>query len=133
MSKFREWSDPRNLIPEKFNPLKVPRINAKLDKWRDAWNKLRLPTTKRSPFRLWVSGQLLNPVGIELSDLDIDMYATEGIVDNSINEGDRPIFEAPNVISEECQRELYEHIPEQWSSDNYGIDIYCGALRTNEQ
>ena len=23
MSKFRGWSDPRNLIPAKFNPLKV--------------------------------------------------------------------------------------------------------------
>ena len=109
----------------------LAKINEKLEIWRDAWCRHRMRTTKSTPLRLWVAGQLQNPTGIMLSDEDISHYGTEGYdnVDDTLFEENRPIFEPPaNVVSEECLRDLSSQIPTFWTSQNHGIDIYIQAL-----
>ena len=41
----------------------LPRINEKLELWRNTWARHRVRTIRSSPLRLWVAGQLQNPVG----------------------------------------------------------------------
>lgn len=109
----------------------MPKINEKLKIWRDAWSRHRMRTTKSSPLRLWVAGQLQNPIGITLNNEAISHYGTEGHDDarDTLFEESRPIFEAPsNVVSEECLQVLSDQIPASWNSQNHGIDIYLRAL-----
>ena len=46
----------------------LPKINEKLKIWNKAWATHRMRTTKTSPLKLWISGQMNNQVGIELTD-----------------------------------------------------------------
>ena len=39
-------------------------INRRLNLWTTAWSGHKIGTVKYSPFILWTSGQLQNPVGI---------------------------------------------------------------------
>ncbi|CAH3020428.1 unnamed protein product, partial [Porites evermanni] len=48
--------------------------------WRNAWSRHCMRTVK-SPIRLWVSGQLQNPVVIELSSAELQSYGAEGVLD----------------------------------------------------
>ena len=59
----------------------LPKINEHLNVWKKAWENHRMRTTKTSPRRLWVSGQLNNPVGIELTDEELQFYGIEGNID----------------------------------------------------
>lgn len=64
-------------------------------------------TTKSSPIRMWVSGQLQNPLGIELVGSVIDNYGVEGIIDNAREDESerRPILQSLAVtLTEECIR-----------------------------
>lgn len=76
----------------------LPKINEKLELWRNAWSRHRIRTVKSSPIRLWVSGQLQNPVGIELSIAELQSYDAEGVLDEERVENRRPIFEAPGAL-----------------------------------
>ena len=58
----------------------LPKINEKLELWRNAWSRHCMRTVK-SPIRLWVSGQLQNPVVIELSSAELQSYGAEGVLD----------------------------------------------------
>ena len=42
----------------------LPIINARLNFWNNAWMTQRMRTTKTSPLKLWVAGQMNNPLGI---------------------------------------------------------------------
>ena len=55
----------------------LPKINEKLELWRNAWCRHRLRAMKSSPLGVWVAGQLQNPVGIED---DLEHYGVEGVL-----------------------------------------------------
>ena len=72
-------------------------IQEKLEIWSRAWSQLRIRTTKSLPIRMWIAGQLQNPVGIELGHNEIDCYGTEGFInyDDDVEDGSgRPIFDS---------------------------------------
>ena len=61
-------------------------------------------TTKSSPVQMWISGQLQNPCGLELSADDMEYYGVEGVVhDDRDGSGSRPIvYPLSGVVSEQC-------------------------------
>jgi hypothetical protein len=104
-----------------------PKINEKLETWRNAWARHKIRTTRSSPMQMWLSGQLQNPVGVDnINTADITMYGVEGNIgeeDENVNE--RPIFDPPQVdLSESCLQEMADRVPSTWTSDNYGIDKF---------
>ena len=44
----------------------LPVINDELKVWTSTWSRDRLRTTRSLPIRIWISGQLQSPLGIEL-------------------------------------------------------------------
>ena len=74
-------------------------INEKLELWRNAWSKHRIRTVRSSPIHLWVSGQLLNPVGIDLYRGELDCYGVA----------------APVTLSNHCSQILRSQIPTKWT------------------
>lgn len=107
----------------------LPRINEKLELWRNAWSRHRMRTVRSSPLRLWIAGQLQNPVGTEISSSDLQYYGAEGVVQYESNGDGRPIFEFPtNLLSVNCSQSLRNDIPPNWTSANYGIEVYLQAL-----
>ena len=109
----------------------LPKIQEKLDIWNRAWSQHRMRTTRSSPIRLWVAGQLQNPVGIELRSEDIPYYGVEGFInDNEVGfDSDRPVFDPPSFqLSNNCRQQLNIEISPTWTSSNFGIDLYLKAL-----
>ena len=107
----------------------LPQINKKLDMWRTAWSTHRICTT---PLRLWLSGPLNNPIGIELTnDTDIMNYGVDGAVpqEHESGQGDRrPIFEAPTrFLESQCLEILNDSIMTNRNEN------YLSALRIIEQ
>ena len=106
----------------------LPKINEKLELWRNVWSTHRVRTMKSSPLRVWVAGQLQNPVGIESDIADVDHYGVEGVLHVERDEDSRPIFEAPYTIRGDCLQSLAHQVPPGWNSTNYGIEVYLQAL-----
>ncbi len=107
----------------------LPKINNQLEVWKQAWSTHRIRTTRSSPLRMWVAGQLQNPMGIELTIDEIDNYGADGNIDDSTEDNERPIFYPPSfVVPEACQHILDNEAPATGSSTNFGIDIYLSAL-----
>eukprot|EP00794_Sanderia_malayensis_P012464 gene12464-13752_t len=108
-------------------------VNEKLSIWRQAWANHRMRTIKTSPLKLWVSGQMQNPVGVELEDADLEYYGVEGIVEDETvpanNNGGRPIFAAPDLLSDELLDHLNMNVPRNLFSDNHGIVMYLRVLQ----
>ena len=76
----------------------MTQINAKLQIWSNAWCNHRMRTTRTSPLRLWVAGQLHNPMGIDDPvDIDPAYYGLEGVIEEA-EESDRPIYEPPTTF-----------------------------------
>eukprot|EP00112_Aurelia_sp_Birch-Aquarium-sp1_P022602 Seg6421.1 transcript_id=Seg6421.1/GoldUCD/mRNA.D3Y31 product="hypothetical protein" protein_id=Seg6421.1/GoldUCD/D3Y31 len=109
----------------------LPEINNRLLIWREAWSSHRMRTIKTSPLRLWISGQMQNPSGIQMSHEELEFYGTEGIIEDDSNEpheGGRPIFYAPDVLSDELLQHLHASVPQNLLNHNHGIDMYQTAL-----
>ena len=106
------------------------KIQEKLDIWSRAWSQHRMRTTKSSPIRMWVAGQLQNPVGIELRSEAIPHYGIEGFINDDDDDGSgRPIFDPPSFqLSDNCRQQLNIEIPSAWTSSSFGIDLYLKAL-----
>ena len=105
-------------------------INNKLHIWQKAWANHRMRRTKTSPLRLWIAGQVQNPVGLDIPVNDLEHYGVEGDINNE-NEGDRPIFSPPVVeFSESCLAELNAVAP---NPSNYLIDQYMTNLEIIER
>ena len=84
-------------------------------------------TVKSSPLILWSSGQLQNPVGIQLSETELLEYELEGQINlNNTEEGGRPIF-APisHLINEQSRQALREV---NLTHENFGINDYLKFL-----
>ena len=105
----------------------LPKINEKLRTWQKAWSRHRIRTVRSSPFRLWLAGQMQDPVGPEVSTLDLNNYGVEGIVnDDQDNRGSRPVFcSLATEIDEQCKTELYS---KRYTTLNYGIEDFKTAV-----
>ncbi|XP_057295760.1 uncharacterized protein LOC130624204 [Hydractinia symbiolongicarpus] len=104
----------------------MPLIVAKLEWWRQAWSTHRLRTVNSSPIRLWVSGQMTNPVGIAPHEVD-QLYGVEGYLSTEEEEpegNERPIFVFHQQISQNCFQELSETITDDSKHENSGINSY---------
>ena len=106
----------------------LPKINDKLQIWRNAWAKHRMRTTKTSPLKLWIAGQTNNPIGLNI--IDVDSYGVEGIIDtdDDIFEGGRPIFTAPNLLNENIITILEHNLNSENNEDANGIEKYLKTL-----
>ena len=106
----------------------LPKINEKLEVWRNAWSKHRMRTVKSSPIGLWVSGQFQNPIGIDIPSTELQFYGVDGDLHDDRDEDTRPIFNAPVTLSNHCSQILSSQIPSHWTSANYGVEVYLQAL-----
>ena len=109
----------------------LSRINEKICVWNNAWASHRMRTIKTSPLKLWISGQMLNPVGIELGNEELEFYGVEGPLDGP-DEGTRPIFSAPNRLNNELVHRLHDLVVESdhetEHNKTHGIALYLKVL-----
>ena len=91
----------------------LPRINEKLELWRNAWAKHRIKTVRSCPLRLWTARHLQNPVGTDVSSCDLEYYDVAGVMQDESSGDGRPIFVFPaNLLSVNyCLQSLRNHIP----------------------
>ena len=126
-------------ILDPFNDLNIaalhyvflPEINNRFLIWREAWSNHRMRTIKTSPLRLWIAGQMQNPSGIQMTNEELEYYGAEGIIEDDSNEpdeGGRPIFYAPDVLSDELLQHLNASVPHNLLNQNHGIEMYQTAL-----
>ena len=103
-------------------------IDRRLQIWNTAWSGHRIRTVKSTPLQLWMSGQIQNPVGIQIPPTDLQNYGVEGHVDDTdVEYDDRPIFEPVMLsISEHCRAALREEFMQ--TNANFGIDDYNKCL-----
>ena len=87
--------------------------------------------TKISPFRLWISGQLQNPVGADIPPENLELYGVEGNVEDDNIENERPIFVSPTdgVLDEDILECLHAQIPLNDFPANYDINDYVAAVQ----
>lgn len=102
----------------------LPRINQKLEIWQQTWSNHRMRTTKRSPLQLWLSSQIQNPVGLEISEDLLVYYGAEGLINDDEQQMDeRPVLNPPMVeLSDDCLAQLQSDVPENSVASNFGID-----------
>lgn len=56
-----------------------------------------------------MAGQYQNPVGIDISEEDVEYYGVEGEISSENDEDSRPIFESPDVLRESVQLDHANH------------------------
>ena len=77
----------------------LPRINEKLELWRNAWAKHRIKTVRSCPLRLWTARHLQNPVGTDVSSCDLEYYDVAGVMqDESSVMVDQYLFSQPTYL-----------------------------------
>ncbi|XP_060565008.1 uncharacterized protein LOC132724202 [Ruditapes philippinarum] len=105
-------------------------INKRLHLWRSTWNSHRIRTVKSSPLKLFTAGMLNNPPAEPALDIGIRQINDS---DSEVDSPDeyhmsRPLVRFPNLnLSEECLSQLDEECPQDWTSDNHGIDVLMKA------
>lgn len=88
----------------------------------------RMRTTRSSPIKMCVAGQLQNPTGVELDSEDIADYGTKGFI-NGTAEDNRPIFLPLSFhVSEACRQKLIQEVPQLLTSANFGIGFFLKAV-----
>ena len=107
----------------------LSKINEKLTVWRNAWANHRMRTIKTSPLKLWVSGQMQNPLGVELSSNELEHYGSEGYTDqDEVNQSGRPIFSAPEFLTDDLLNKLNASVPAELFFENYGIEMFIQVV-----
>ena len=56
-----------------------------------------MKATKTSPLSLWISGQLQNPIGVDIPPENLELYGIEGNVEDDCIEDERPTFVSHTV------------------------------------
>ena len=103
----------------------LPKVNEKLQIWREAWANHRMRTTKTSPLKLWVSRQMNNLIGEELSPQDMECYGIDGYLDEiGAKDGERPIFSELYTFNEQIFARLENEIDKNLYLDDSGITMY---------
>ncbi|KAH3781721.1 hypothetical protein DPMN_159625 [Dreissena polymorpha] len=101
----------------------MQKINEKLKIWKDAWNTHRLRTVGASPLKLWTSGMINSPVPSQ------DTVSADNDDMGIVSDISRPIFGRTEVqISDTCCSALARECPKDWSSSNYGIELFEKAI-----
>ncbi|KAK3084140.1 hypothetical protein FSP39_008884 [Pinctada imbricata] len=123
--------NPNHLLALQY--IYIESINMKLSIWTRAWDGHRMRTTRSSPLALWISGQLQNPVGIELDNHQLEQYGVEGVITTDhpeVEDGERPIFGPISlVLSDNCKETLASEVPSPRFDVNFGIDDYRTCVR----
>ena len=104
----------------------LKRINGRLDLWSYAWNNHRIRAVKSTPLRLFTAGMLNNAP----AEPDHNQHVDTEVDDNYNQDGfdQRPIFAFQNLhLSTDCLALLEEQCPQDWVSDNHGIDVFLKA------
>lgn len=110
----------------------LPKINEKLQIWREAWANHRMRTTKTSPLKLWVSGQMNNLIGEELAPQDLESYGLDGYLDEiNTQDGQRPIFSELYRFNEQIFARLENEIDKNLYDDDSGITMYICVRDTS--
>ena len=109
-----------------------PLINDKLDAWRQAWSKHRMPTIKTYPIRLQVSGQMNSTLDDDVNPEQLLHYNVERIVDgndNEIADNDHPILCSSNaeILTNHVLSKLQREVPFQSHPEDYGIESFIKA------
>ena len=101
------------------------RINCYI--WESAWAHHRIRTVRATPAQLWLSGQISNPVGIDI--VPEPVFGPEDSPDDGNHEqsdGEWPIIlQLLASLPEACQNKLGS---ETWTQTNHGLDDYLKAL-----
>ena len=108
-------------------------INCKLKLWQKAWSNHRMRTVRSSLLRLWVAGQVQNPVGFELSADELRWYGAGDLEDIGVGkaESDRPIFAPPILeFTVDCMTELNSI---RSSQGDYNVGRYMKTHEIIEQ
>ena len=101
------------------------KINKKLCIWKEAWASHRLRTVRTSPLQLYTSSMINNPVN---DNEFMEEDDTSGL-DIETDTDTRPIVESIQLHFGERIKQTLEHrCPEDWYSDNFGIDIFLRAV-----
>lgn len=66
---------------------------------------------KSSPLRVWVAGQLQNPVGVEDNFGGVELNGVKGVFHDRRDEDGRPIFEMPYALSNHCLESHRNQVP----------------------
>lgn len=113
----------------------LPKINEKLNIWQETWSRHKLRTVKTSPLCLWTAGNINNLITFQLDDpanYGVDSTVDDNEIESNHERADlnpRVSFSSDIIpVSERCQEQLILHCPSDWTSSNYGTDIYCTAL-----
>ena len=86
-------------------------------------------TIKTSPKKLWISGQMNNPVGIEFSQEELQFYGVQGPLNDTDKntQGNRPIFSPPLVIGGELRCCLDNEIDNHLFEKDHGISMFLSV------
>ena len=116
------------------------KINANLNLWREVWSRHRLRTAKSSPQRLFISGLVTCPVEIPISENEIDLYGSEGFINENLDVNDteggdsRPIFNSVEIqLSDACRNELDLILSTHTTFENHGIDLFVMVVDALER
>ena len=105
----------------------ISKINERLQTWQGAWNHHRIRTVNSTPMRLYIAGMMDNlsaQAYYDLPNIDAD-FSSE---DEMEPLGNRPaIASLQTVVDENRMRRLREQCPQNWASENHGIDIFLTA------
>lgn len=104
----------------------LEKINEKLEIWMNAWARHRVRTVRNSPLKLFTAGAANCPVVVPLAN-DVNDEIVDS--DATLFDDTRPYLDSLNLqISDECAQELEFNCPKDWSSNNFGTDVYLKAL-----
>lgn len=101
-------------------------INRRLNVWSTAWGCHRIRTVKATPLQLWGSGQVQNPVGMQMNETELPELGVGEQNNEATRDGERPIFQPLNLINEQCREILNNELNR--TGENFGIDDYLKSL-----
>ena len=105
----------------------ISKINERLQTWQGAWNHHRIRTVNSTPMRLYTAGMMDNlsaQAYYDLPNIDAE-FSSEDEMEPLDN---RPaIASLQTVVDENRMRRLREQCPQNWVSENHGIDIFLTA------
>ena len=86
---------------------------------------------KNITLHLWISGQLQNPIGVDIPPEYLKLYDVEGNVEDDYTEDERPTFVSPTdgILDVEMLERLHAEIPFNDFPANCGIDDYIAAVQ----
>lgn len=106
----------------------MPKINERLEIWRQAWAKHRMRTVRSSPICLFTAG-IMNTSNDSITPVTVNPENNYADIETESSENPRPVINPPALnLSEECKYNLDMECPENWTSMNFGIDVFMRAI-----